>query len=127
MKNDLEKRTGIPPPVISRRKFVGAAAATGVAGIFSAGLAPISAQLSAMQSKPKSSGGCMPIAYLDVHEGIEIEAKMVLVKGIHDAMQEVYPGGDHRVYVREWPFDSVSQDGQVGWERPRLLDRKSVV
>ena len=64
----------------------------------------------------------MPIAYLDVHEGIEIEEKKVLVKGIHDAMQEAYPfGGDHRVYVREWPFDSVSQDGQVGWERPRLV------
>ena len=63
----------------------------------------------------------MPIAYLDVHEGIEIEEKKVLVKGIHDAMREVYPPTDHRVYVREWPFDSVSQDGQVGWERPRLV------
>ena len=64
----------------------------------------------------------MPIAYLDVHEGIEIEEKKILVKGIYDAMQKVYPiGGDHRVYVREWPFDRVSQDGQVGWERPRLV------
>jgi phenylpyruvate tautomerase PptA (4-oxalocrotonate tautomerase family) len=63
----------------------------------------------------------MPIAYLDVHEGIESEEKKVLVKGIHDAMRGVYPPTDHRIYVREWPFDSVSQDGQVGWERPRLV------
>ena len=63
----------------------------------------------------------MPIAYLDVHEGIEIEEKKVLVKGSYDAMQEVYPVGDKRVYVREWPFNSVSQDGQVGWKRPRLV------
>ena len=63
----------------------------------------------------------MPIAYLDVHEGIEIEEKKVLVKGSYDAMQEVYPVADKRVYVREWPFNSVSQDGQVGWKRPRLV------
>jgi len=63
----------------------------------------------------------MPIAYLDVHEGIESEKKNVLVKGSYDAMQEVYPVGDKRVYVREWPFNSVSQDGQVGWKRPRLV------
>ena len=63
----------------------------------------------------------MPIAYLDVQEGIEIEQKKVLVRGICDAMQGVYPSGDHRVYVREWPFDSVSQDGRLGWERPRLV------
>ena len=61
----------------------------------------------------------MPIAYLDVHEGIEIEEKKVLVKGSYDAMQEVYPVGDKRVYVREWPFNSVSQDGQLGSEPPR--------
>src|SRR5260370_37927285 len=47
MKNDLEKRTAIPAPVISRRKFILAAAATGGAGILSAGLVPIRAQGSA--------------------------------------------------------------------------------
>src|SRR5260370_38493062 len=47
MKNDLEKRTAIPAPVISRRKFILAAAATGGAGILSAALVPISAQGSA--------------------------------------------------------------------------------
>src|SRR5260370_94105 len=47
MKNDLKKRTAIRAPVISRRKFILAAAATGGAGILSAGLVPISAQGSA--------------------------------------------------------------------------------
>jgi phenylpyruvate tautomerase PptA (4-oxalocrotonate tautomerase family) len=63
----------------------------------------------------------MPIAYLDVHEAIEIEQKKVLVKGIAGAMQDAYPFGDHLAYVREWPSDSMSQDGQVGWKRPRLV------
>jgi len=44
----------------------------------------------------------MPIAYLDVHEGIEIEEKKVLVKDIADAMQGAYPFGDHLIYIREW-------------------------
>ncbi len=43
MKNDLENRTGVPAHVISRRKFIRAAAATGGAGILSAGLVPTSA------------------------------------------------------------------------------------
>ena len=44
MKDDLENRTGARAPIISRRNFIGAAAATGVAGIFSPGFVPISAQ-----------------------------------------------------------------------------------
>src|ERR1700720_2765028 len=43
MQNDLEKRTGVPAHPISRRKFILAAAATGGAGILSAGLGPMSA------------------------------------------------------------------------------------
>ena len=43
MKNDLEDRTGVPVPFISRRKFIVGAAATGGAGILSAGLLPVSA------------------------------------------------------------------------------------
>jgi len=50
MNNDLKNRTGVPAPLTSRRKFIRAAAATGVAGIFSPGLVPISASGSAMQA-----------------------------------------------------------------------------
>jgi len=62
----------------------------------------------------------MPIAYLDVPEGIEIEAKKELVKAIFEVLREAYPFPlDHRIFVREWPLDSVSQDGQLGSEPPR--------
>src|SRR5258708_39862348 len=44
MKDDLENRTGARAPIISRRNFIGAAAATGVAGFFSPGVVPISAR-----------------------------------------------------------------------------------
>jgi pimeloyl-ACP methyl ester carboxylesterase len=45
MKNDLENKTGVPT-LVSRRQFMLAAAATGGAGILSAGLGPISAHAS---------------------------------------------------------------------------------
>ena len=48
----------------------------------------------------------MPIAYLDVPEGIEIEAKKELVKRIFEVLHEAYPFPlDHRIFVREWPLD----------------------
>jgi len=62
----------------------------------------------------------MPVAYLDVPEGIEIEEKKALVKGIYEALSEAYPfHSDHRVFMHEWPLDSVSQNGQLGSEPPR--------
>ncbi|HEY6270562.1 MAG TPA: hypothetical protein VIX19_01060 [Terriglobales bacterium] len=62
----------------------------------------------------------MPTAYLDVPEGIQIEEKKELVKGLYEALREAYPfPPDHRIFVREWPLDSVSQDGQLGSEPPR--------
>jgi epoxide hydrolase len=61
MKNDLGGRSGVPRR-LSRRKFIRAAAATGGAGILSAGLAPISAQGSAM----KAAQLVLPTATKDV-------------------------------------------------------------
>ena len=46
MKDDLENRAEVAVPVVSRREFILAAAATGGAGILSAGLGPISAHAS---------------------------------------------------------------------------------
>src|SRR5258708_15956661 len=42
MKDDLENRKGVPVPLTSRRKFIGAAVATGGAGILSAELTVLS-------------------------------------------------------------------------------------
>jgi epoxide hydrolase len=61
MKNDLGGRSGAPQR-LSRRKFIRAAAVTGGAGILSAGLAPISAQGSAM----KAAQLVLPTATKDV-------------------------------------------------------------
>jgi phenylpyruvate tautomerase PptA (4-oxalocrotonate tautomerase family) len=62
----------------------------------------------------------MPIAYLDVPQGIQTEQKKKMVSSIYDALNVAYPfPPDHRIFVREWPLDSVSQDGQLGSEAPR--------
>src|SRR6267378_6150602 len=49
MKENLVNRTGVAAPAISRRNFVGAAAAAGVAGIVPAGLGSLSLEESAMK------------------------------------------------------------------------------
>jgi phenylpyruvate tautomerase PptA (4-oxalocrotonate tautomerase family) len=62
----------------------------------------------------------MPTAYLDVLQGLYIDEKRKLVKGIYDALHEAYPFPDHiRIFLREWPLESVSQDGRLGSEPAR--------
>jgi hypothetical protein len=44
----------------------------------------------------------MPIAYLDVPQGIQTEEKRKMLKRIYDALNEAYPfPPDHRVFLRE--------------------------
>jgi len=62
MNNDFENRTGVGAPTISRRNFIGAAAATGVAGIVPAGLGSLSLEGSAM----KAAQFVLPTATTDV-------------------------------------------------------------
>jgi len=62
----------------------------------------------------------MPIAYLDVPQGIQTTVKKKMFKRVYEALSEAYPfPPDHRVFLREWPLESVSQDGQLGSEPPR--------
>jgi phenylpyruvate tautomerase PptA (4-oxalocrotonate tautomerase family) len=62
----------------------------------------------------------MPIAYLDVPDGIQIDEKKKLAKEIYDALHEAYPFPDDvRIFIREWPLYSVSQDGRLGDEPAR--------
>lgn len=57
----------------------------------------------------------MPIGYLDVPTGADRETKEVLVQAMYDAMHEAYPfPDDTRIFLREWPLDSVSQNGRLG-------------
>jgi phenylpyruvate tautomerase PptA (4-oxalocrotonate tautomerase family) len=58
----------------------------------------------------------MPISYIDVPQGIRIEAKRKLVKEVHAALDEAYRIPDTRIFLREWPLDSVSQDGRLELE-----------
>jgi phenylpyruvate tautomerase PptA (4-oxalocrotonate tautomerase family) len=62
----------------------------------------------------------MPIAHLDVPEGIQIDKKEKLVQRIYDAFHEAYPVPDGvRIFLREWPIDSVSQNGRLSSEPMR--------
>jgi len=62
----------------------------------------------------------MPIAYLDVPPGIEINQRRTLVKGIYEALHDAYPcPDDHRIFLREWAGDSVSQNGLLDSEPAR--------
>src|SRR4029453_15326860 len=62
----------------------------------------------------------MPIGYLDVPTGADLATKRELVKVMYDAMHEVYPfPDDTRIFLREWPLEAVSQDGQLGSEPAR--------
>ncbi len=62
----------------------------------------------------------MPIAYLDVPTGANLAKKRELVKAIYEGLREAYPfPDDHRIFLREWPLDSVSQNGLLGSEPAR--------
>jgi epoxide hydrolase len=62
MKDNLVNRTGVTAPAISRRNFLGAAAATGAAGIVPASLGSLTAQGTAM----KAAQLVVPMATKDV-------------------------------------------------------------
>ncbi len=66
----------------------------------------------------------MPIAYLDVPTGADVPTKRELVRALYEALHEVWPfPDDTRIFLREWPLDSVSQNGLLGSEpaRPVLV------
>ena len=62
----------------------------------------------------------MPIGYLDVPAGLDVGGKRELVKAMYEALREAYPfPDDHRIFLREWPLESVSQNGLLGSEPAR--------
>jgi hypothetical protein len=62
----------------------------------------------------------MPVGYLDVPASVDVSRKRELVKAIYDALHEAYPfPDDTRIFLREWPLDSVSQNGLLGSEPAR--------
>lgn len=62
----------------------------------------------------------MPIAYLDVPTGADVNKKRQLVSALYEALREVWPfPDDTRIFLREWPLDDVSQNGLLGSEPAR--------
>ena len=56
----------------------------------------------------------MPVAYLDLPPGLRADAKRKLVKEVADSIHHAYMIPDTRVFLREWPAEQVSVDGQLG-------------
>jgi hypothetical protein len=62
----------------------------------------------------------MPIGYLDVPTGADVNRKKELLSAMYGALHEAWPFPDDvRIFVREWPLDSVSQNGALGSEPAR--------
>jgi phenylpyruvate tautomerase PptA (4-oxalocrotonate tautomerase family) len=55
----------------------------------------------------------MPVSYIDIPSGVSHDAKAKMVKDVYEAIHEAWPIPDTRILVREWPADSVSQDGRM--------------
>jgi phenylpyruvate tautomerase PptA (4-oxalocrotonate tautomerase family) len=63
----------------------------------------------------------MPVSFVDAPQGIRADAKKKLMKGLYEAIHEAYPIPDTRILLREWPNDSVSQDGRLDSESLRPI------
>ena len=62
----------------------------------------------------------MPIGYLDVPTGAVTDRKRELMTAMYGALHEAWPFPDDvRIFIREWPLDSVSQNGALGSEPVR--------
>src|SRR3954466_9022854 len=62
----------------------------------------------------------MPIGYLDVPTGADVNRKKEMMTAMYGALHEAWPFPDDvRIFIREWPLDSVSQNGALGSEPVR--------
>jgi phenylpyruvate tautomerase PptA (4-oxalocrotonate tautomerase family) len=55
----------------------------------------------------------MPVSYIDIPSGVSNDAKEKMVKDVYEAIHEAWPIPDTRIMVREWPHNTVSQDGVI--------------
>src|SRR5215469_3647668 len=56
----------------------------------------------------------MPVAYIDLPSGLKAGTKKKLVKDVADSIHHAYMIPDTRVFLREWPAEQTSVDGQIG-------------
>src|SRR5215813_8479256 len=56
----------------------------------------------------------MPCAYLDLPTGLAVDVKKNLVKEVSESIHDAYRIPDTRVFLREWPAEQTSVDGELG-------------
>jgi phenylpyruvate tautomerase PptA (4-oxalocrotonate tautomerase family) len=56
----------------------------------------------------------MPVAYLDLPSGLDVDTKKTLVKEVAESIDHAYMIPDTRVFLREWPPEQTSVDGLLG-------------
>ena len=69
----------------------------------------------------------MPVSYIDIPTGVSHSAKEKMSREVFDAIHQAWPIPDTRILIREWPAESVSQDGRIetaltGRERPHVQE-----
>jgi hypothetical protein len=55
----------------------------------------------------------MPVSYIDIPSGVSHGAKEKMAREVFDAIHKAWPIPDTRILIREWPAESVSQDGVI--------------
>ena len=55
----------------------------------------------------------MPVAYLDLTSGLTVDVKKKLVKEVAGFMHDAWMIPDTRVFLREWPAEQTSVDGEL--------------
>jgi phenylpyruvate tautomerase PptA (4-oxalocrotonate tautomerase family) len=56
----------------------------------------------------------MPVAYIDLPSGLPVDIKKKLVKTVAESIHQAYIIPDTRVFLREWPAEQTSIDGELG-------------
>src|SRR5215510_4778174 len=56
----------------------------------------------------------MPVAYLDLPSGLGADLRKNLVKEVAEFIHNAYMIPDTRVFLREWPAEQISIDGELG-------------
>jgi phenylpyruvate tautomerase PptA (4-oxalocrotonate tautomerase family) len=64
----------------------------------------------------------MPVAYLDLPSGLEVDTKKKLVKEVAEYIHHAYMIPDTRVFLREWPAEQMSVDGLLGHPMRPICD-----
>jgi phenylpyruvate tautomerase PptA (4-oxalocrotonate tautomerase family) len=64
----------------------------------------------------------MPVAYLDLPSGLEVETKEKLVKEVAESIHHAYMIPDTRVLLREWPAEQIGVDGLFGHPMRPICD-----